>query len=69
MKATDDAILAYIAHYRLERGYSPSFREIARRFGYSSTCSVASRLRRMRDRGLVTYEDGMPRTVRLGDGD
>lgn len=69
MKATDEAIAAYIARYRLERGYSPSIRDVARRFGYKSPASVLHRLRRMRDKGLVDFEDGVQRTLRLGGGD
>lgn len=65
MKATDDAIVEYIRRFRRERGYSPSIREICRRFGYESPGTVATRLRRLRAEGVVEYVDRMPRTLRV----
>lgn len=70
MKATDEMLLAYVRKFRSERGYSPSIREICKRFGYESPGTVAQRLRRMRDKGLVDFVDRAPRTLRvIDDGD
>ena len=65
MKATDDELLEYIDRYVADHGYSPSIREICAAFGYASTCSVKLRLDKMRRQGLVTFEDMLPRTVRV----
>jgi repressor LexA len=50
------------AHFR-EHGCSPSNREIAEQAGLASTSSVSHHLRKLRDAGLVSYDDGHPRTV------
>ena len=55
-------IQAIVAHTR-EHGCSPSNREIAERADLASTSSVSHHLHQLRDAGLVSYDDGRPRTV------
>lgn len=46
-------------------GYPPTVRELAASVGLKSAGSMLTRLRTMRERGLVSYEDGNPRTLLL----
>jgi repressor LexA len=56
-------IVQVIEAYFREHGCSPSNREIAKRAGLASTSSVSHHLRKLRAAGLVSYDDGHPRTV------
>ncbi len=57
------AIIQAIEEYVQEHGCSPSNREIAGRAGLASASSVSHHLRKLRAAGLVSYDDGCPRTV------
>lgn len=67
MKATDEQIAAAIAEYTREHGYSPSIRDLNGMLGYSSTGSTRTRLIAMRNKGMIDYEDGKPRTIVVRD--
>ena len=57
---------AFIRQFCVEHGYSPSVREIAEGLGCpNSTASIVVYLVEMRQRGMVTFADGQPRTVRV----
>lgn len=56
-------IIQVIEAYGHEHGCSPSNREIATLAGLISPSSVSYHLRKLRDAGLVSYDDGCPRTV------
>jgi repressor LexA len=60
---TGHEIIQAIEAYFREHGCSPSNREIATRAGLASTSSVSHHLRKLRAAGLVSYDDGHPRTV------
>lgn len=60
-RAVRDAITALTAHL----GYPPSYHEVAQRLRYRSTNSVASTLRRLRRKGVVAWQDGAKRTLRV----
>jgi len=64
-KNRDGEILRFIESYWNENGYAPSFRDICAALGFKSPATVAHYLRRMREQGLVEYEDRIPRTVRV----
>jgi hypothetical protein len=53
-----------VREFCAERGYSPSNREIAAGVGCTAAW-VSAQLWYMRDKGLVTYEDYVARTVRV----
>lgn len=63
MKDTHGKMLDYITGYMLDRGYSPTTREIATGVGYTSTATVFNHLRDMRAEGLIDYMDECPRTI------
>lgn len=46
------------------KGYPPTVRELARAVNLKSAGSVQVRLKSMRDRGLVSFDDASPRTLR-----
>lgn len=51
-------------HQSMEsRGYPPTLREIASAVGLNSTSAVAYQLKRLEEKGCLTRDAGMPRTV------
>lgn len=64
-KAEEKDIVVSILALTQLRGYPPTIRELAEANGLKSAGSMLTRLRSMRDRGLVSYEDGNPRTLLL----
>lgn len=65
MKATDDQIVDYIRGYIREHGYSPSLREIGDAIGVKSVGSVKYRMNSLKEKGLVTFADRKPRTIKV----
>lgn len=65
MKVTDEQILKFVEDYTKQHGYPPSFRDIGGAMGIVSAGSVKYRVARLREKGLLTYEDNRPRTIRL----
>lgn len=61
----DGDIVRFIRSYWEKNGYAPSTRDICSGLGLSSPATVSQYLRRMREQGLVEYEDRIPRTVRV----
>lgn len=60
------AILEAIKDFHSVHGYSPSLREIISLTGGTMSTSVVSyNLRRLREQGVLAFEDGQTRTVRL----
>ena len=69
MVATDEQILDAIKAYIDIYGYSPSMRDIGTIVGIKSASAVKSRFEHLRKKGLVTFGDNMPRTIRVvGNG-
>ena len=64
-KNRDGEILRFIESYWNEKGYAPAVRDICAALGFKSPATAAHYLRRMREQGLVEYEDRIPRTVRV----
>jgi SOS-response transcriptional repressor LexA len=57
-------VLRFIAEFIDTHGYSPTVREIGKRFGFT-TNGVACHLSALRKRGCITWVDGSPRTLRV----
>src|SRR2546425_12762040 len=53
-------ILDYIIRYSEQRGYEPSYAQIARHFGVKSRATIAKHIAALERRGLLTrqHEDG-----------
>ena len=60
-----DSILGYLERYIAEHGYSPSIREIAQFCDVKSLSSIAHHLRALNYAGLIHWETGRSRTIRL----
>lgn len=68
---SDEDIVAAIGRCAERNGYPPSIREIMAETGMRSTRSMHYRLRDLRAKGLISFEDRMQRTIRIErkDGD
>lgn len=64
-KVTDEQILNCIVSYKESHGYNPSIRDIMKEVGFKSTGATRYRLDRMRSKGLLKFDDGIPRSIRL----
>ncbi len=58
-------IVKAIRELTAEYGYPPTMREVATRVGVSSSDTIYQRLKMLRTEGLITWEEGKPRTLRL----
>lgn len=65
LTARQREILAWIDAYIREHGYSPSVRELVQAFGFKGPNGAACHLRPLRKKGVVTWVDGKPRTLRV----
>jgi len=64
----DSRIIESINLYTRKNGYPPTTRDIADFVGLKSTANVHARLHKMREKGLINFVDGQPRTVTvIGD--
>jgi repressor LexA len=57
-------IYRFIIDFQQLRGYSPTFREIAAGVGLSLS-TVTAHLNALRDKGAVTWDEGIARSIRL----
>lgn len=64
-RSRDDEVLRFIESYWEKNGYAPSYRDICTALGFKSPATVGYYLRKMREQGLVEYEDRIPRTLRV----
>jgi len=55
--------LDYIVEFQVEKGYSPTFREIANGIGVSSTSRIQALVNALQDRGYVTTRAGGRRSI------
>lgn len=65
MTATDEQIMAAIKDYTARNGYPPSMRELCEAVGIASAGSITYRLRKLRERGMVAFDDRKARTMRV----
>ena len=56
-------VLVGIVQFKEHNGYAPTVRELCSITGLKSTSTVASHLRTLRDLGIITWIDTMPRTI------
>jgi len=60
-------ILDFVKKYSEKNGYSPSLDEIAGKFGLSSLSTVHYHLSQLQEKGLITRQDSIPRSIQIGD--
>ncbi|MCD4671041.1 MAG: transcriptional repressor LexA [Anaerolineaceae bacterium] len=58
-------ILSFIKTYRTEKQISPSYSEIAKEVGIKTNSHVQYCLKKLRNLGLVDWQKGIPRSLRL----
>ena len=62
---TDAEVLAFIRESTRDRGFPPTVREITRGVGLRATSALYVRLLRMQVKGLVTWQEGTARSIRV----
>lgn len=65
MTKTRERILAAISTHWQENGYAPTTRELCNIVGIKSTATMHGHLRRLRNKGMITWEAGRVRTLRV----
>lgn len=63
---TRDEVLAFIAEYMRENSWAPSYREIGKAVGVSSTSTVKEHIDRLDFDGLIRFGHG-PRKIAVTD--
>lgn len=56
-------IYVYIVDFLNEHGYPPTIREIKAHIGVKSTSTVEYHLRKLKESGLISQEDGKARSI------
>ena len=59
----DWSIFDFIERFSREKGYSPNRREIMKGASVSSSAQVTQSLRKLRDAKVLTYVDGISRSI------
>ena len=60
-------VLDFVKKYTQKKGYSPSLDEIAGKFGFSSLSTVHYHLTQLQEKGLITRQDSIPRSIQIGE--
>lgn len=70
-KRTDrqQQICDFIRAFSQENGYPPTFREIGESVGLKSPSTVDHHMKRLREAGVLQYEEGKPRSILLLEDD
>ena len=63
MHPTATRVLAAIEAHLTQHGYAPTVRELCAATGITSTSVVAYHLAQLRAQGLISFVDGLPRTI------
>lgn len=63
--ATDEQIVDAIRVFWEDNGYAPSIREVGAAVGIKSPSTIKYRFEQLREKGLVAYNDRIPRTIRV----
>lgn len=67
MNTTKDKVFYFIKEYVTERGYAPSFREIANAVGLKSISSVSTYLKELHEEGRIRRDPARPRAIDIQD--
>lgn len=69
MTKREQEILEGIIEFKDENGFPPTVRELCNKTGLKSTSTVAAHLKSLRDKGVITWIDAMPRTITVLRGE
>lgn len=62
------AVFLWLAAHIRDRGYGPTYREGQTAFSFRSPNAFAGHVRALAARGLVTWDEGTPRSLRIARG-
>lgn len=57
--------LEAVINYVEVKNYPPSYRELGKLIGLSSSSTVCGLLNKLKDKGFVSWIEGQPRTLRI----
>lgn len=55
----------FLVDYIKEKQYAPSFRDISEGTGIKSTNTVYHHMHKLKEKGVISFEDSRPRTIRV----
>lgn len=58
-------LYSIIKEFVIQFGYSPSIRELCELYGVSSPATMLYHLRKLRELGIIDFQDGKSRTIVL----
>jgi repressor LexA len=58
-------ILDFISNFIVSEGYSPSYREIAQQFNFSSVATVADHIQNLKNKGYLNSETNIARSLEI----
>ena len=61
-------ILAWLAGYIRDHGFSPTVREVVQAFGFHGPSGAMAHLRPLKRKGWITWQEGHARTLRVTEG-
>ena len=65
LTARQREIVAWVTAYIGQHGFSPTIRELVTAFGFAGPNGAACHLRPLRKKGVLTWIEGKPRTLRV----
>jgi repressor LexA len=65
MNDTEIEVLSAIKEFIKENGFAPTVREIGEIVGLSSPSSVLDNLRKLKEKGYITYIEKKSRTIKV----
>lgn len=66
---SQQAVLDFISAFTTENGYAPTHREVQENFGWRSQTAAVNHLDALKFKGLVTWQPGKARTLRVTQED
>lgn len=67
LTTTEAQTLAVLREFIDRHGYPPTVRELTEALGYRSPHTGQRRIRALAEAGVVTFQEGQPRTIRILD--
>ena len=60
-------LLEWIKNYIQDFQHSPSIRQMMKAMGLKSPAPIQSRLKRLQEKGFISWQEGMARTLKIVD--
>jgi len=62
-------ILEFVSTHIEKHNYAPSYREIGRHFGLSSTATIAEHIESLKEKGYLSHEENLARSIQVNQPD